>query len=203
MKLRIANLSIVIGYEAMAAMTAVLLLDRDNRVVFCFLAALLHELGHILMMLLCHVRVRGIRLRLFDVLIEADNAPSVRADVLITVGGVVVNFLFAALLCPFGMKYGLPHLFLGVFNLLPVMSLDGGHLLEICLEKTVSPRTAGIVLRVTTFVFLLPLMTAGLVVLFNSGYNYSLLVISLYLTAVLFLKREPPCRRDDHWSSAN
>lgn len=189
MKLRTANLSVFIGYEAAAAMTAVLLLDRDNRVIFCFLAALLHELGHVLMMLLCHVRVRGIRLRLFDVLIEADDAPSVKADVLITLGGVLVNFLFAALLCPIGMKYGLPHLMLGFFNLLPVMSLDGGHLLELFLDRHFSPRAAAIILRVTTFVFLLPLMTAGLYLLFNSGYNYSLLLIALYLTAVLFLKR--------------
>lgn len=188
MKLRIANLNLFIGYEAIAAMTAVLLLDRDNRVIFCFLAALLHELGHVLMMLLCGVHVREIRLRLFDVLIKADDAPSVKADVLITMGGVAVNFLFALLLYPVGVKYALPHLALGIFNLLPMMSLDGGHLLEIWMDKRFSPRTTAIVLRVTTFVFLLPLMTAGLYVILNSGYNYSLLIISIYLIVLLFLK---------------
>ena len=187
MKLRIANLDLYIGYEAIAAMTAVLLLDRDNRVIFCFLAAILHELGHLLMMLLCGVRVRAIRLRLFDVLIQSDEAPTVKADVLITLGGVVANFLFALLLYPVGMKYALPHFALGVFNLLPVMSLDGGHLLAIILDKRFSPRTVAITLKVTTFVFLLPLMTAGLYVLLNSGYNYSLLIISIYLIILLFL----------------
>lgn len=188
MKLRIANLDLFIGYEAIAAMTAVLLLDRENRVILCFLAAMLHELGHVLMMLLCGVRVRAIRLCLFDVLIQADDAPSFKADVLITLGGVAVNFLFAALLYPAGMKYALPHLALGIFNLLPVMSLDGGHLLEIVLDKRFSPRASAIVLRVTTFVFLLPLMTAGLYILLSSGYNYSLLIISIYLIVLLFLK---------------
>ena len=188
MKLRIAKIDWYIGYEAIAAMTAVLLLDRENRVIFCFFAAILHEMGHLLMMLLCGVHVRGIKLRLFDVLIEADDAPNRKADVLITLGGVAVNFLCAASLCPLGMKYGLPHLFLGIFNLLPVMSLDGGHLLEICLENRFSPRALANTLRVTTFVFLFPLMTAGLVLLLNSGYNYSLLVISLYLIVLLFLK---------------
>lgn len=189
MKLRIAKINIFIGYEAIAAMTAVLLLDRENRVILCFFAAILHELGHVMMMRLCGVRVRGLRLRLFDVLIEADDPPSVKADVLITLGGVAVNFLFAALLCPVGMKYGLPHLALGVFNLLPVMSLDGGHLLEICLERRFSPRAVGTVLRVTTFLFILPLMTAGSILLFRGGYNYSLLVISLYLIVLLFVKK--------------
>ena len=114
MKLRIANLDLYIGFEAIAAMTAVLLLDRDNRVIFCFLAAILHELGHLLMMLLCGVHVRAIRLRLFDVLIQSDEAPTVKVDVLITLGGVAVNFLFALLLYPVGMKYALPHFALGV-----------------------------------------------------------------------------------------
>lgn len=188
MKLRIANLDLYIGYEAIAAMTAVLLLDRDNRVIFCFLAAILHELGHLLMMLFCGVQVRAIRLRLFDVLIQADEAPTFKADVLITLGGVAVNFLFALLLYPVGMKYALPHFALGVFNLLPVMSLDGGHLLAIILDKRFSPRIVAITLKVTSFVFLLPLMTAGLYVLLNSGYNYSLLIISVYLIVLLFLK---------------
>lgn len=189
MKLRIAKIDLFVGYEAIAAISAVLLLDRDNHVIACILAALLHELGHLLMMLMCRVRVRAIRIRLFDILIEGDDAPCRKADVLITLGGPMANFFFAAMLCPFSMALGMPHLVLGVFNLLPVLSLDGGHLLCLFLEKVVTFRSAALVLRVTTLLFLLPLMTAGLYLLLNSGYNYSLLAISLYLIAVLLLKK--------------
>ena len=189
MRLHIAKTELFIGYEAAATLTAVLLLDRENRFICCILAAILHELGHILMMVFCRVRVRSLKIRLFDILIEADEARCVRDDVLITSGGVMMNFLFAAILCPFSMKLGLPHLALGVFNLLPVMSLDGGRLLCILLSRRCSQRAVMIVLRVTTFVFILPLMTAGLYILFNSGYNYTLLIVSLYLTAVLLLKK--------------
>lgn len=188
MKLRIAGIEYHIGYEAAAAMTAVLLLDRENRVIGCLLAALIHELGHALMMRLCRVRVRCVRLRLFDVLIEAEDASSSFQDILITLGGPAANFLFAAALCPFSPKLGLPHLALGVFNLLPVMSLDGGHLLGVWLSRHVSVRTLDIILRATTFLIMLPLMTAGLYILFNSSYNYSLLAVALYLTAILFFK---------------
>ena len=189
MKLRIAKLQVYLGYEVVAAMTAVLLLDRENRVICCFLAALLHELGHILMMRLFGVRVQRLRLRLFDVLIEADEPADFLSDAWITLGGVMMNFLCAAFFCPFSLKLGLPHLLLGIFNLLPVMSLDGGHLLTIILSRRFSPRVCDTVLKITTFVFLLPLMTAGLYILFQSGYNYSLLLISLYLLALLLLKK--------------
>ena len=188
MKLRIADLRIYVGYEVVAAMTAVLLLDRENRVICCFAAALLHELGHVWMMRLFSVRVRGLKLRLFDILIEADEPASLRADICITLGGVMMNFLCAVVFCPFSLKLGLPHLMLGVFNLLPVMSLDGGRLLSLLLSRRFSPRVSETVLRITTFLFLLPLMTAGIFLLFQSGYNYSLLAISLYLTAILLIK---------------
>ena len=189
MKLHIAKIDFFIGYEVAAAVTAVLLLDREYRILCCFFAAAVHELGHVMMMRLCKVRVRRVRLRLFDTLIEADDAPTVSADVLITLGGPLANLVFAAVLCPFSLRFGLPHLALGIFNLLPVMSLDGGCLLSIFLLMKYSPRVSDTVIKATTFVILLPLMTAGMFVLFNSGYNYSLLFCSLYLTAILFLKK--------------
>ena len=188
MKLRIAGVDLYVGYEAAAAMTAVLLLDRENRVICCFLAAVLHELGHIAAMRLCGVAVRGLRLRLFDVLIEADQPPDYRSDCMITLGGVAANFFFALIFLPFGMKLSLPNIALGVFNLMPVMSLDGGHLLYIAMERRFQPKTCIAVIRLTTFVFIVPLMTAGIYLLLQSSYNYSLLAISLYLSAVLLLK---------------
>ena len=185
MKLKLGELNIFVGYEAVAAMTAALLLDREYRIICCFAAAVLHELGHILMMKICHVRVRCIKLRLFDVLIEADEPPTFKADVAITSGGVCMNLLCAVVLTPFSMKLGVPHIVLGVFNLLPVLSLDGGHLLELLLTRRFSERVSQTVLRITTFIFILPLMTAGILFLFRSRYNYSLLAISLYLLILI------------------
>ncbi len=159
MKLRSGELNISIGYEAVAALTAVLLLDRENRIFFCVLAAVLHELGHIAVMKLCRLKVRAVSIRLFDVLIEADEPQTFMQDIL------------------------------GMFNLLPLMSLDGGRLLELLLSRRCSARVCRNILRVTTFVFILPLMTGGFYLLFHSRYNYSLLAISMYLTVLMFIKR--------------
>lgn len=189
MRFHLAEIRVTVGYEAVAAMTAVLLLDREYRVAACILAALLHELGHLMMMRLFRVRVRGVTLRLFDVLIEADQPPSLRADVWITLGGVLMNFFCAGLLCRLSLPLALPHLVLGVFNLLPVMSLDGGHLLSLCMARRFSVRVCVMTLRVTTFVVVLPLMAAGILLLFRSRYNYSLFAISLYLFTILFIKK--------------
>ena len=170
-------------------MTAALILDRENRIVCCFLAAILHELGHLLCMRLRSVRVRGFRLRLFDFLIEADEPGDFSSELLITAGGPAASFISAAVFMPFSPRLSLPNLALGIFNLLPVMSLDGGRLLYLLLERRFSLRICGAVLRITTFIFMLPLSAAGIYLLMVSRYNYSLLAISLYLLAVLIVKR--------------
>lgn len=189
MRFCLGRCRITVGYEAVAALTAVLVLDGENRIVLCIAAALLHELGHLLMMLRCGVRVRGIALRLFDVRIDADNPHSFADDVRITLGGPAVNLLLAAAFVPLSCFFGYANLALGCFNLLPVMSLDGGRLLHLLLSRRFDERVCERVLTVISFIFLLPLMTAGIYTLFQSGYNYSLLIVSLYLTAVLFLKK--------------
>ena len=188
MSFRLADKRVCIGYEAVAALTAVLLLDRQGRVALCIAAAALHELGHLLMMRLCRVRVRGITLRLFDVRIDADNPRSFRDDLLVTLGGVAVNLSIAAVFIPAGCFFGYANLALGCFNLLPVSSLDGGRLLILLLARRYDARVCGRVLTIVSFLILLPLMTAGFYTLLRTGYNYSLLTVSLYLTAVLFLR---------------
>ena len=177
-----------IGYEAVAAITAILLIDRENRMIACVLAAVLHETGHVIVMLLRRVRVKGIRVRLFDILIEADAPESFRDDLFVTLGGPAMNLLLAGLFMKIIPAFGTANLAMGFFNLLPVTTLDGGRLLTILLARRYGEAAAGRALKIVSFFILLPLMTAGILFLFRSGYNYSLLAISLYLLAVLFLK---------------
>lgn len=188
MSFRVGDLRLHIGYEPVAALTAAMLLDKENTVVFCILAAVLHELGHIVMMKALKVRLRAVSLRLFDVLMEADPPGSLAADVLITLGGPMSNFLFALLCAVLGMRLWMPHLVLGIFNLLPVEGLDGGHLLYIVLSRLLPPRPCEMISKILSFVFILPFLTAGIYILIRTRYNYTLLFVSLYLMAVLLLR---------------
>lgn len=188
MSFRLGKTELFIGYEVAAALSAVLILDRENRVICCVLAAVLHELGHLVMMRCFHIRVQMVKVSIFDVLIKADSPRSFRQDILVTLGGPAANFLSAAVFYPLSRDLLYANLALGMFNLLPVMSLDGGRLLYLILSRRFLPKTCSILLKITTFLLLLPLLTAGLLMLFRSGYNYSLLAVSLYLLAVFLFK---------------
>ena len=187
MKFRLRGISFCIGYEAVAALTAVLLLDREGRVTACLFAAVLHETGHLIVMRLCACRVNSVRVRLFDVLILADKPRSFLSDFAVTAGGCMAN-LIAAIVCSiFSPVLTTANLIIGGFNLLPVETLDGGRLLMLILCRRYSANTAVRVVRICSFVFLIPFFLLGAWLLLSTGYNYSLLAISLYLLAVLLI----------------
>ena len=106
MKLRLGRFSLYLGYELAAALSAVLILDTRGNVLCCILAAGLHELGHLLMMLYFRVGVRCVSLRLFDVLIEADAPADNAAEAWIALGGPLMNLLLAAIFLPCGGCFG-------------------------------------------------------------------------------------------------
>lgn len=189
MKRRIGNIDFFIGFEAVAAVTAALLLDKENRVAACLLAALLHEFGHVVMMRLFSCDIQSVTLGLFDVNIRADEPKSDKADFFITLGGPMMNLFCATIFFFFSKKIMAANLALGVFNLLPAESLDGGRLARIILSKKFSPLTVDRTMKISTFLFLLPLFFFGIVILLRSRYNYSLLAAALYLLAVLALKK--------------
>ncbi len=190
MRFTLSKIEIAVGYEAVAALAMVLLLDHSGRTVSCLIAAALHESGHLLMMLLRSCHIRRITVRLFDVQILSDEPKSRRDDLLITAMGVITNFLSAGIFSLFWRRLALSNLVIGVFNLLPIGSLDGGHLMRLLLSGRMSYRAVDRIEKILSFVFLIPFFFLGIFVLLRTKYNYSLLAVSLYLLAVLLLKRE-------------
>ena len=93
------------------------------------LAALCHELGHLTALALVKAKIERIRLTAFGAEIRADTRylPYGR-EIFCTLAGPAVNLVLAVVLARAAGNYLLAgaNLFLGVFNLLPLPSLDGG-----------------------------------------------------------------------------
>lgn len=188
MKTEISGITVEASFLTVAFMSIVLILDTSNKVLFCFLCALIHESGHLLSMLMFSIKPNSIKLRAFDIVIDADCDRDFLSDLIITLSGPLFNFLSAFVFYFTNETLCIVSLMLGVFNLLPLESFDGGHALSLLLYRKFSLRTVQLIIKVLTFVFLLPMFLLGVLVLFYSKYNYSLLLIAIYLLAVLFLK---------------
>ena len=174
-----------------------LVTDSKGVIIYGFISALLHEFGHLFCM-----RIFGYRVKIINFgFLNADIVSSDFEDkqfLLILFSGCFVNFLIANL---FGVlfMYSSVELFkiivlqnigLGIFNLLPISNLDGGQIFYVLLKTKFSELVAMRISNVVSFVFLIPILIFGFYVLLNSKYNFSLLLLSLYLISYILFKED-------------
>lgn len=176
-----------------------LLVDRGGTFGWCMLAAGMHELGHLWMLAAVGYPKCEIWLTAFGIrLIRRDGAGNDwRKDFLVNIAGPLMNVLVCSIILGIGRCLNgwetirLPaetQLALGAFNLLPVYPLDGGQAVAALLNGILPLHIANLIGNVLTLLFLLPLFVLGILVLFRSQYNWTLLFFALYLTAFFLLK---------------
>lgn len=198
MSFRIGGTILELSYPLVCIMSAVLIFDRSMTALICFLCALMHEAGHIIAMRIFGSAPQRIKLTLFDIAIT-DRKKAMRKrshDLIITLSGIAVNFVFAASGCilymmtdlPFFISFTAAHLTLGLFNSLPVDTLDGGQALLLILNARLTPTVSERILTISSVIILLPLACLGFLTLLETRYNFTLLLASLYLIAVILFR---------------
>lgn len=155
------------------------------------LAALIHELGH----LICATAV-GAPIVRFDVELWGGRMLyggmlSYRQELFISIGGIALNLLFAplGLISVFGI-YGKLFYYscfcYALVNLIPACSLDGGEILRCLLRNYTDPYTADKAEYVVHFMALLFVVVLGLVLSLLSGFNGSVMFL-VFFSVVVFV----------------
>lgn len=109
------------------------------------LAALCHELGHLGALQLAGARVERFRLTAFGAEIRADTRYlAYWKEIGCTLAGPAMNLALALVLSRVAGDYLLAgaNLLLGVFNLLPIPTLDGGRALQLAVSWAADPMVA-------------------------------------------------------------
>ena len=176
------------------AMAMVLLsLDPSHTVLLCLSASVLHELGHAFAMFIVRDHPRRITVGVFGVTIEREYGyySGYLAAVFVSLAGPFVNFLCFAFLwgCDARVAAAI-HLGLGCFNLLPIVSLDGGEALYALLCRFCMEQKALCILRVVSVAVIFPLVVCGFILLFIDVHNITLLLLCGYLILLLFLREK-------------
>lgn len=160
-----------------------------------FLAALLHELGHFFVMLICRQPIRQITVLPFGIDIKkAPHISSYIADIAVSSAGIIVNVLMVVLCRSLPESTNVEffmqsNLVLFLINIIPIKSLDGGQILEKILLLFLAPDTVEKIVEVCSFVCILLVGSVAVWVFFYSGYNFTLLFMCMYLFAGAFLKK--------------
>ncbi len=134
----------------------------------------------------------GVSIKAFNISILENKRynSELSKDIIITLAGPLFNIIAFIILLFFYREFALVNLFVGVFNLLPAASLDGGQLIYLLLIKRFTHEITAKILDVITIITALPIFFIGIMVLLNSKYNFSLLFIGIYLILSLFIRDE-------------
>ena len=151
--------------------------DTDGLVSAFLPAVCVHELGHLLMLKACGRRVLCLRVTLTGLVL--DYAPRLEGgkSILCAAAGPLAGGAYALIACavgrPFWLVSGAASFLLSVFNLLPVLPLDGGRVLSALL-----PGASGQRVSLAAAVLLL----LGGVWIFLTFRSYGLLLAGAWLT---------------------
>ena len=184
-------------FAAILAVSAVL--DPSGGVLCGLLAAVAHELGHLLEMARQNCLPKKIAFKMFrvDMVDSRRNERSYQRDLRIILAGPGLNFLLAALCLPvylllpyqwLGMFFS-ANLLVGFFNIQPIATLDGGAAVYAILSVRLGEKKASFWASFFSFVILVPLAALGFWILLRNPYQFSLLFISVYLMGVVVLQK--------------
>lgn len=152
-----------------------ILLDKEILTIIFILSAFIHELGHLLSIVLCRAKILSINITIFGGVIKYHYIGSKFVDVFIALSGPFFGFLAAYIFSLFGLTiFSGANLILSIINILPIMPLDGGRIVTYLFNKKFS--------YIIGFIFKI-VLTIFSVYIFIKGYGISLIlfVIAIWL----------------------
>lgn len=197
MKFKIFSIDFRISYTFLCLVAICLITGLFNGFLCCIFAVIIHETGHIVPMYRFSSLPQKVEISLFEISITGKlrHQSSFKQNVIIIFCGPLANFVCFILFYLLYLFYGslfealaYANLSIGLFNLLPVMSLDGGQLIYLLLRCRFSDGISEKCVNIITFIILFPLAALGFLILFNSKYNFSLLLVCLYIIISLICR---------------
>lgn len=141
-RLKIGSLTICMEFSFFAAVTLMLLCSGSSYALYSFYACILHECGHLVMMIILGQRVKKLVFYGAGIKIIPHRnceAESFTAETAVLAAGCAVNFTVFAAARISGVQelrdFGIANLVIGTFNMLPLSFLDGGKIIIQCMYR--------------------------------------------------------------------
>lgn len=198
MTFKIFSVPVKISFLFPAAMTFLMVTSMKDAALISFVSAFFHELGHLFFIRKSGGKIRSIEFGAFGgrITLDGEDGFSLKGEAAAAFAGPAVNFLLAILFLSCFLLTGkgifslslAVNLGMGLFNLLPISTLDGGRILSAFLHMRFSDRVSGIVLNVLSVIFLVAVLFLGFLLIIKEGGNFSLLVTCCYLVIFGFVR---------------
>lgn len=196
MKLKLLGTEIYISFLFMAVICVMLATDRTGLLLPTLFAVLMHEIGHLFAMWVLDCSPKQIKLIPASVQITAPLTSKYKNDIIIAIIGPIVNLLlffvlYLNFLCfknSIILNYALINLLITIFNLMPVIGLDGGTILFSVLAKKTEYNKAILTLKIITLIVAAAVIFLAVTLTIRGKINISLYIIGIYLVIASIIK---------------
>lgn len=202
MQFKVNNTAYKISFSFFAVILLALSTDKEKTILLILLFAGLHEAVHLIFIYCLSVPPKKVSLSLLGANItRATNAStSLNSEILINISAPVFNISTGAFFQLLSVKlseysalfseFALINFVLGLFNLIPFYTFDGGNalkyfLLKLCNEKATEQIVTAISLSVTVF-----FSFASIYIFLNYQHNFSLLIMCAYMFIAIIFKKQ-------------
>lgn len=174
-------------------------LNRTLEIIsISYISVLLHEIAHLIAAILIGLLPSHIILFPFGVNLKLKNSLvySLADEILLYLSGPFVNIFLALLSIPF-MSYSrfwsvfyYNNIGLFIFNLLPILPMDGGVIIKKILSRKIGSRNAEKILKVVSTILIICLICFEAYLIIKHNFNFSALVAAVFLTGNIFTNKE-------------
>lgn len=196
MKFKFKGIDFEITFLFVALITFIITMNAPANVLITIASSILHEFGHLLTMSAVGNKPQTVRLEITGMNIKRTQSIkiSTKNELLIALGGPFANAVIFTICCfvicfyqsEILMTIACINLILMTFNLLPVKRLDGGMALYFLLSRRFDAEFCSKILKITSTFFITLLYFWGIYVFISSRYNFSVIIIAIFLTLSMF-----------------
>ncbi len=164
-----------ISFGFLFVITLMFIFDETASALISLTAFAVHEISHIIFILLFKGRVDYIKFSLLELNISTKvYALSKWERIVVSLAGAFGNFLMALIFFSINTSVSLINIAVGCFQLLPIIGFDGDNVLEIL-------GLSSVIRKIISFSIAFLFSLVGFYVLLHSTYNFSILALSLYM----------------------
>ena len=162
-----------------------------------YISIFVHEIAHLTAAIAIGLLPSRIIFLPFGVNLKLKNTiiGSVSDEIILYLSGPFISALLA-IICLFFLKNQyfkllyFNNLGLFLFNLLPILPMDGGVVIKKILSARVGYRKSERILKTISFILITILIVIQIYLLYKNNFNFSVLLITIFLTGNIFTNKE-------------
>lgn len=189
MEFRLGRCLIAISPLFVCFLCIILLVDRTGIMLLGLISVVIHELGHLIFMIITKKQPESVSFQLGGIIIKSNGFSGYNNDFLIAMGGCLFNLIAFSFSSYFyyktksemAMLFSAANLGLFLFNLLPVSGLDGMDLIKLKLLKKFSIEKTNKICNIISISFLLTSLFVAIVLTYFKSINPTILISLIYL----------------------